>query len=136
MMANLTSITWLLAQVSREEFGRGFRGATSQLSWLDLVPYAVAAIVGGVGIALCHWIKKRNDMTESCDDPPKLFRELCTAHRLDRPSRRLLANLAETWQFAQPAQVFVTPTAFEPERLPPNWQKKAAELKRLRERLF
>ena len=32
----------LLAQVSREEFGRGFRGATSQLHWTDILPYAAA----------------------------------------------------------------------------------------------
>jgi len=53
----------LLAQVSREDFGRGFRGATSQLSWTDLVPYFAAAILGAIGISLYRWIKRRNDMT-------------------------------------------------------------------------
>jgi hypothetical protein len=136
MTASALAEFCLLAQVSREDFGRGFRGATSQLSWTDILPYAAAAILAGLGFAVYQWIKKRNDMTESCDDPHKLFRELCAAHRLDRPSRRLLSLLARTWQFPQPAQVFLTPTAFEPERLPPVLQKKAAELNQLRERLF
>jgi hypothetical protein len=127
---------WLLAQVSREDFGRGFRGATSQLSWTDLVPYAVAAVLAGGSIALYRWLKNRNDFAQACDDPKKLFRELCAAHGLDRASQRLLARLAHVWQYPQPAQVFVTPTAFEPERLPAAMQRKAAELKRLRELLF
>jgi hypothetical protein len=126
----------LLAQVSREDFGRGFRGATSQLSWTDLIPYAAAAIIAGVGFSLYRWIKRRNDMSEPCDDPPKLFRELCAAHGLDRASRHLLMRLSNAWGFAQPAQVFLAPHAFDIERLPPPLKKKAAELKRLRERLF
>jgi len=126
----------LLAQVSREDFGRGFRGATSQLSWTDLVPYFAAAILGAIGISLYRWIKRRNDMTEACDDPPKLFRELCGVHDLDRPSRRLLWRLSQAWGFAQPAQVFLTPNAFDADQLPPALRKQSAELKRLRERLF
>ena len=94
MTTALLAPWWLLAQVSREDFGRGFRGATSQLSWTDLLPYAAAAILGGIGIAAYQWLKKRNDMNEPCDDPHKLFRELCGAHGLDRASRRLLARKA------------------------------------------
>ena len=39
-------------------------------------------------------------MTERCDDPHKLFRELCLAHQLDRASRRLLLHLADASQIA------------------------------------
>jgi hypothetical protein len=126
----------LFAQVSREQFGRGFRGAASQRSWHDLVPYIVAAIVIGVGMAVYSHMKRRNDMTERCDDPHKLFRELCLAHQLDWPSRRLLLQLAEGLKFAQPAQVFVTPAAFEPVRAPAALRGRIDEIKRLRERLF
>jgi len=34
----------------------------------------------------------RNDMSLWCDDPQKLFRELCFVHQLDRSNRRLLAR--------------------------------------------
>lgn len=126
----------LLAQVSREQFGRGFRGAASQRSWHDLVPYIVAAIVIGVGYAVYTHLKRRNDMTERCDDPHKLFRELCLAHQLDRPSRRLLLQLAEGHNLTLPAQVFVTPAVFEPVRVPAALRGRIDEIKRLRERLF
>jgi hypothetical protein len=126
----------LLAQVYREDLGRGFRGATSQLSVSDFVPYLAAAIVIGVGWAVYAHLKKRNDMTERCDDPHKLFRELCLTHQLDRTSRRLLLQLAAGLNLQQPAQVFLTPTAFEPARLPAALRGRVDELRRLSERLF
>jgi hypothetical protein len=126
----------LLAQVYREDLGRGFRGATSQLSWFDVVPYVivVALLIGGA--KLWSYLQRRADMSEWCDDPHKLFRELCVAHKLDRTSRRLLLQLAEVARFAQPAQVFVSPAVFEPARLPASLRSRADEVKRLRERLF
>jgi hypothetical protein len=126
----------LLAQVSREQFGRGFRGAASQRSWVDLAPYLVAVIVIGVATAVYSHLKRRNDMTERCDDPHKLFRELCLTHQLDWSSRRLLLQLADGLKLAQPAQVFVTPSAFEPVRVPGSLRGRIEEIKRLRERLF
>ncbi len=128
--------TPLLAQMTREQFGRGFRGATSQLSWVDLIPYVVGAVLIGVGTALWSYLKRRNDMTEQCDDPHKLFRELCLAHQLDSASRRLLLQLADGLNLAQPARVFVTPAAFEPGRVPPDLRGRMDELKQLRAKLF
>jgi hypothetical protein len=131
--------TWLaplLAQVYREDFGRGFRGASSQRSWHDLIPYvAVFTVVCG-GWAVYNYIKRRNDMTERCSDPHKLFRELSQVHELDRPSRRLLLSLSQALNFAQPAQVFLTPAAFDLNRLPVDLRGRAEELKQLRDRLF
>jgi hypothetical protein len=129
-------ITPLIAQVTREEFGRGFRGAASQRSVSDLVPYVAAFALLLAGWGLYSFFKRRNDMTERCNDPHKLFRELCLVHKLDRASRRLLLLLAGAHQMAQPAQVFVTPAAFEATRLPAALRGQAAEIKRLRERLF
>lgn len=126
----------LLGQVYREDLGRGFRGATSQLSWFDVVPYVivVALLIGGA--KLWSYLKRRADMSEWCDDPHKLFRELCLAHKLDRANRRLLLQLVEMARFAQPAQIFVSPAAFEPARLPASLRSRADEVKRLRDRLF
>ncbi len=133
MFANLTP---LLAQVYREELGRGFRGATSQLHWTDVLPYVAAAVAAGVGWGVFAYVKRRNDMTERCSDPHKLFRELSQVHKLERNHRRLLLQLASALKFAQPAQVFVTPAAFEPSRLPAELRSRAAELTWLRQRLF
>ena len=131
-----TYLTPVLAQVYREELGRGFRGATSQLHWTDFLPYVAATVLIGGGWALYSYLKRRNDMTERCNDPHKLFRELSQVHKLDRSHRRLLLQLAEALRFTQPAQVFLTPAAFEPSRVPVGLRGSVDELRRLRERLF
>lgn len=131
-----TWFTPILAQHYREDFGRGFRGASSQRSWHDLIPYVAVFTVVCVAWAAYGYMKRRNDMTERCSDPHKLFRELSQAHQLDRQSRRLLLALGHALNFAQPAQVFLSPAAFEPGRLPVALRGRADELKRLRERLF
>lgn len=133
---NVQAIVPLLAQVTREDFGRGFRGATSQLSWLDFVPYIAAALVIGVAWGATSYMKKRNDMSSRCNDPRKLFRELCLAHQLDRRSQRLLLELAQACRLAQPALVFLTPSAFDAARTPTSLRGRAPEIALLRERLF
>ena len=126
----------LLAQVYREDLGRGFRGATSQLKWTDFLPYIAATALMAGGFAIYAYLKRRSDMTVRCDDPKKLFRELCQAHGIDSRGRRLLWRLASAWNFAQPAEVFLTPAAFEPSRVPGDLRGRLDELKQLRSRLF
>ncbi|HMO84279.1 MAG TPA: hypothetical protein PKC18_05080 [Lacipirellulaceae bacterium] len=126
----------LLAQVYRQDLGRGFRGAASQLRWTDVLPYIAAIVLLIAGCAVYSYLKRRNDMSERCNDPHKLFRELCLAHRLDRASRRLLLMLAEAAQCEQPAQVFLMPGAFEPAQLPASLRTRAADVVALRNRLF
>jgi hypothetical protein len=81
-------------------------------------------------------LRLRNDMELHCDNPWKLFRELCQVHRLDGPSQRLLAQLARARRLPQPAQIFLTPSAFEPADLPAGLREKADQLLRLRGMLF
>ena len=72
----------------------------------------------GAGWAVYSWLKRRNDMSQPCDDPHKLFRELCLAHQLEHRSRRLLLQLAGALDWSHPAELFVTPAAFEPSACP------------------
>jgi hypothetical protein len=132
----MTSGFHLLAQVYREDLGRGFRSATSQLRLTDVIPYAVAFALLVFAAWLAPYLRRRNDMSERCDDPQKLFRELSLVHQLDRSSRQLLWRLAEENRFAQPAQVFVTPTVFEPAHLPESLRGQLEDVKQLRSRLF
>lgn len=118
------------------EIGDNFPDSGKRMNWADLWPYGIAAVVAAVATAVVMQIRKHNDMTRPCDDPQRLFRELCLAHRLDRGSVRLLTQLAATLRLEQPAQVFLTPAAFEPARLPASLKARSAELKHLRERLF
>ena len=118
------------------EIGDNFPASGDRQNWSDLWPYGIAAVVAAIATAIVLKVRKHNDMTLPCDDPHRLFRELCLAHKLDRGSARLLAHLATALRLEQPAQIFLTPAAFEPARLPGSLKARAAELKLLRERLF
>ena len=125
-----------LAHPLLAEIGDNFPQSGKRLNWSDLWPYGIAVVVVAIVAAIVTKVCRRNDMTERCDDPDKLFRELCRAHQLDRGSVRLLGQLAAHWQLQQPAQVFLTPAAFNPTRLPASLHAKAPQLAKLRTRLF
>ena len=118
------------------EIGDNFPNSGPRLNWSDLWAWGIAAVVAAIVAAVVLHIRKRNDMEQFCDNPWKLFRELCRVHNLDRASQRLLAQVARTRQFPQPAQVFLTPAAFEPANLPPRLRNKGDQLLRLRGQLF
>lgn len=126
-----TSVVRMLAVI-----GDNFPDSGPRATWSQLRPYGVAAIVAAILAVIVVQLRKRNDMTEHCDKPWKLFRELCRVHGLDRQSQRLLAKLAQARRFAQPAEVFVRPQAFMPESLPPGLKPRAAHFERLRQLLF
>jgi hypothetical protein len=116
--------------------GDNFPDSGPRATWVELRPYGIAAVIAALVAAVVIQVRKRNDMSEHCDKPWKLFRELCLVHGLDQPSQRLLARLARARQFAQPAEVFVRPQAFVSESLPEELKSRAAHLERLRQRLF
>jgi len=116
--------------------GDNFPDSGERLNWSDLWAYGLAAIAAGIVTAVYMRVRNRNDMTQRCDNPWKLFRELCQVHGLDRASQRLLAQVAKARQFSQPAQVFLSPGALEPAGLPPGLRERADHLLRLRSLLF
>ena len=103
----------LLAQMSHwQRLGDGLRGS-GRVDFTDMLPYMIGLAVGALGIwAVVQW-KKRNDTSQPCDDPWKLFRELCQVHGLSSSDGRLLQKLVEAQKLEQPAEIFVTPQAFE-----------------------
>lgn len=118
------------------EIGDNFPTSGPRLNWSDLWAWGIAAVVAAIIAAIVVQLRKRNDMDERCDNPWKLFRELCRVHKLDGASQRLLAQVARARSFPQPAQVFLTPAAFEPANLPAGLKNKADQLLRLRGQLF
>ena len=125
----------LLAQLSRwQRMGDGLRGPGTRIELSEALLYGLGLILVGMIVWMVFRWRKRNDMNQRCDDPRKLFRELCQHHGLDRSDRRLLLKLVATRQLRQPAELFVTPLAFDPANLPAdlNGQK----LSNLRARLF
>lgn len=118
------------------EIGDNFPDSGPRLTWSDLWAWGVGAVVAAIVAAIVMQVRRRNDMEQRCDNPWKLFRELCQVHDLDRSSQRLLAQVARARRFTQPAEVFLTPAAFEPANLPPSLRDKADQLLRLRTQLF
>ncbi|RIK77264.1 MAG: hypothetical protein DCC67_12875 [Planctomycetota bacterium] len=130
-MTTLLTLSSLLAEI-----GDNFPQSGPRRSWSDLGAYGIAAVIVAIAAAVAAQLRKRNDMSEHCDKPWKLFRELCQVHGLDRQSQRLLAQLARERRLAQPAEVFLWSQGFAPEGLPPALQHHAARLERLRQQLF
>jgi hypothetical protein len=118
------------------EIGDNFPASGRRLNWSDLWAWGIVAVVAALAAVVVIEMRKRNDMEERCDNPWKLFRELCQVHNLDRSSQRLLTQVAKLRRFPQPAQVFLTPAAFEPANLPPSLRDKSDQLLRLRSQLF
>ena len=67
---------------------------------------------------------------------PALFYGLCKVHGLDSAARRLLKRVVRFHRLGQPGRMFVEPKWLDPAALGPSFQTQAAELERLRNRLF
>lgn len=127
----------VLGQLSRwKHLGDGFRGSRNRVDWAEAWPYLVAALAIATTVTALIAYRRHYDFARRTNDPPRLFRELCAIHQLNRTHRTLLWRLAESLEYAQPAQVFLTPSAFQPANLPATLQKHAATFAMLRERLF
>ena len=136
MNASFTAIS-LLAQYSRwKHMGDGFNRSRPRMDLSDLIPFFIVLAVIGVAIALGVRIYKRYDYSKPCDDPLKLFRQSCAAHKLNFSSRRLLLQLATALEMPQPAALFVTPAAFRRSELPPQLQGEEKRISKLAHQLF
>lgn len=102
-----------------------------EVAWFALMLAATSLLVlMAVTFCVQTYLRRRNA------SPRGLFLELCRAHRLTWPQRRLLWQLAESQNLAHPASVFVDPVCFEVGRLTVEVRPHAAELRQLSERLF
>lgn len=128
---------FLFAQVSRwERLGDGLHRSRGRMDPMDFWPLFIVLGVIAAAIVVVLKIRKQNDMTEHCDDPDKLFRELSLAHELDRGSQKLLRQLADSLQLTQPAEIFLKPAYFQTAQIPAELRNEAAELEALEKRLF
>ncbi len=127
----------LLAQFSRwERLGDGLHRSRGRVDLIEMLPYVIGvAVVVAIVFAVAKYIKY-NDLSKPCDDPQKLFREISKAHGLDRSSQRVLRQLADALGYLQPAEVFITPSAFEANQLPEELRDEEARICELRELLF
>ncbi len=98
----------------------------------------VVAVVALLLIATLIWqlFTRRRQRDFSRNSTLRLFGELCRAHRLDRPSRRLLKRLAAARGLKNSTELFVEPEHFDMTSLPPALKTSASELRQLRHKLF
>jgi hypothetical protein len=108
--------------------------------WLNFVSYEVLllAAVTLLVIVTVVWqtISTRRRRDFHYDSPPRLFADLCRAHKLNWSSRRLLKHLAAASGLKSPAMLFVEPEHFDMTNVPIALKASAAELRQLRQKLF
>lgn len=127
----------LLAQISRwSRLGDGFRHGGSGAGAGTVILWAVAAALVALFAIVFVQYRKRNDMSVRCDDPEKLFRELCLAHQLTASYQRGLRQLAASRGFDHPAEVFLSPGAFDPDGVSASAGLTDGQMAELRARLF
>jgi HEAT repeat protein len=95
---------------------------------------SIAALLVTVAVVSYRSSRRRADVFVS-DSPRRLFRELCSAHRLPFRGRRLMRRLASSHR-TDPAVLFVDPSYFDVANLPADVQRPAKEVQLLRARLF
>jgi hypothetical protein len=101
-------------------------------AWLGLMIFSASLAL----MALIAIFVHRQWRRRMASSPRGLFGELCRAHRLKWPQRRLLWRLAQSQKLADPAAMFLTPACFEIGRLTVEMRPHAEELRSLCARLF
>jgi hypothetical protein len=131
----------VVAQTSAEDLLRGMASGLNRERGLDteawpLVVFGGLALVGGGLLGYRTWRRRAARRRGNGPGQQLLFQELCRAHKLDLPARRLLLRLARSQRVAQPARLFLEPERFLADRLGGALRARRTEIEALRERLF
>lgn len=127
----------LLGQYSRwERLGDGLHRSGGKMELTDLLPLVAVIAVLIVIAIVAVVIYKRRDFSKPCDDPQKLFRQLCMVHGINSGHKRLLLQMAAALNLASPATLFVMPSAFRSSALPENLRSEHHRVEELAEKLF
>jgi len=114
-----------------EESGPAQRADTRQMLASLLV---AGAVIGAISVVLV--VANRIARHWRFNSHLALFYGLCKVHGLDSAARRLLKRVVRFHRLGQPGRLFVEPKWLDPANLGPSFQTQAAELERLRNRLF
>jgi hypothetical protein len=116
----------------RDSFNGVYFQSNTQEVWAIFIVTGVLV----AGVLLWQLVTSRAYGRLPSNSPRGLFRELCRAHRLDRPRRRLLKRLAVARQVSPAALLFVQPECFAAADLPGDLDDQAAAIAELEQRLF
>src|SRR5262249_41768320 len=127
-----TGFCLFAAQNYSDEWSRIGR-ALSFISYELLLLIAVTVLV----IVTIVWqtISRKRRRDFAYDSPPRLFADLCRAHRLNWSHRRLLKHLAAARGLKCPTELFVEPEHFDMINVPAALRPSANELRQLRHKL-
>lgn len=117
MMSALAAWSILLAGAdSFMNMGKRFRrgGSNWQTGQVVVLAFVGTGIILGVWL-LSRYLQYRDG--RGYHSPRALFHELCRAHKIDWPSRRILVRLAHAQHVSWPAQLFLEPHRFELDRI-------------------
>ena len=107
---------------------------------LDFGPYELLILVAVTLLVIVTivWqiISRRRRRDFDYDRPPRLFADLCRAHKLNWSNRRLLKHLAAARGLKCPSTLFVEPEYFDMTNVPVALKPSAGELRQLRHKLF
>jgi len=118
------------------DMGSGFREKREHFDASDLAIWFCIVLGILAAIACLSRLVARQDKRQLFNSPRALFRNLCRAHALDRPARRLLRQMSRYQKLSQPARLFLEPARFEPENLSPAQQSQFSAVLALRDHLF
>jgi hypothetical protein len=137
MSINAFGFTLLASRsVIFRELGNGFREKREAFAPSDLLWWALAAIFILAAFGVLAKILSSQDKRRLYNSPAALFRELCKAHQLDRGSRVLLKQIAQTQRLSVPARLFLEVERFDAAKFEPSLRTQQAAIEQLRQKLF
>lgn len=102
----------------------------SMLVWLGIAGVAIGAI------SMAAYLAHRAALRRRLNSHAGLFDAMCKLHNLPRSQRTVLRQIIRARNIAVPGLVFIEPGWLNPQTLPPAFRSKAAELGKLRKKLF
>ena len=135
-MQTLNNVYLLADRSLFKDMGSGFRAKREHFDASDLLLWFGIVIGVFVVIGIVAKIVASRDKRQLYNSPRGLFRALCRAHGLDRPSRRLLSRIARAQELAQPARLFLEPERYSEAKVSEQFREERAAIELLRKKLF
>ncbi len=102
----------------------------AMLLWLGIAGVAIGVI------SMAAYLAHRAALRRRLNSHAGLFDAMCKLHNLPRSQRTVLRQIIRARNIAVPSLVFIEPGWLNPQTLPPAFRSKAAELGKLRKKLF
>ncbi len=126
----------LAAQDPLENLAREFQGRETRLNSGYLTTGLLILLAILLGVWVLSQIVERYGERRPTDSAPRLFLELCRAHRLRWRESWLLWRVAREQRLVDPARLFVESWRIDPVNVSPLLRTQAQALEAIRRRLF